>query len=148
MDALGMSRVAAYVLNELFQDMGNLAYRFNGDDAGLWTVAPPDRVVCHPQGLKCADVLIGWNDDGTVCDAYVVVQDIYRVVRSEHVGDFVPGEHGYAVNTVADWKDEVEPDLMVTMYLQDIEIPGLNAPRRMVPQTPTLRRVKVIGSLG
>ena len=145
--ALEMTRIAAYCLNELLQDMAAKAIRFNGDDSGMWTVDVPGRVVCHPGGHKAAELEFTWTDDGELTEVYIVVDDIYAVVRSQHVADFVPGDHGFTVDGRSDWKGTAFPDLVVSMHLAGVEIPGLNAPRRVVPQTPHLRKVKVHSSL-
>jgi hypothetical protein len=137
-DAVVVTRMAAAALNDMCSQLklGNLAHRFSGEDADEWNVLTLEHVVALKRGRKVAEVFM----EGPAYE--IIVEDVFQLIRDEHVRDFDPVQYEIYPNRVPDWKGETGPDLVV-----DWEVPeGLNVakgPRMPVPKDVRVRPIRV-----
>ena len=136
---LQIQRKAAFALNQLCNEMqlGSMALRFNGDDCAAWAVHGEHYAVALNRGRRAAEVII---EGSTVT---IVIEDIYRIIRGQHVSKFDPAEFGIRRNASTNIYGDKEPDIVATWELEQ-EIPGLELRHRPVPKVPRVRPVKVL----
>lgn len=151
-EVLRLSRIAAHVMTMLVREfgIGQQAEGFTGDDPDGWLVVSPSEVRCIVHNRCIAELRFNYHDSSPLpYSVNVLVPDCYHLIRSQHLREFDPSSHDIRVNSHRDWTGADQPDIDVTMELQDIEtaVPGFLLPRRYIPKRQQMRKIKVKGSL-
>ena len=147
-----LARISAWALNHLTReyDMGTLAHTFVGDRLGDWAegsghvkalINGKSVAECYPDTMVI---------NGTLPKTIgVLIPSIYGIIRPKALSNFDPELFNIYPNNTTNWMGDSPPDLEVNITIEDAEsmIPGLLGPMRVIPQQPTTRKPKVIGSI-
>jgi hypothetical protein len=140
--ALITRRKAAAAMNALANmvELGSLAVRFDGDADQDWSVHDKNFVVAIKDGQRVATVAF------TGDQVTIEVEDVYLLVRHNHLKEFDAYAKGFTICTERDFKgDKVRPDLCWTF--DQPPVMGLNLPKQPIERTIMSRNAKVIRSL-
>ena len=146
MDALKLTRQAAFAINSLCKNagLGNLAIRWNGDDTGQFIIRDAGDIRAISHGRIVANIAISEREG--ISYASIHVQDCFSLIRHQHLADFDPAAYGIEVKYSYDpITKEKDIDLSVSNWPLE-NLPDLG------PRMPPIRNVfktkpKVIGSL-
>ncbi len=116
MDILTASRVCSYALNTMCNQLGlgNLAHHFDGETLSEWAILFPEvRALRGGRGVASIELTDSLTKETPSFDLYIVVPDVYSLVRDKHVAEFRPEQYGLHINTLKDWLGVKQPDLIV-----------------------------------
>ena len=149
MEILTYTRACAYALNTMCQQLGlaNLAVGFDGDNLNDWAVLIPEvRILKNGRSVGSIEVTDSLSSGLPALDLYIVVGDVYNLIRDKHVSEFEPQEYGLVVNTARDWTGAKQPDLVVEWTVGMDEIRQGPA-RPYARQTGNWQHIQVIPSI-
>lgn len=127
--------------------MGNLAVSFDGDRLDEWAVLTPEvRILRNGRSIGAVELTDSYANGMPSLDLYIVVYDVYSLVRAKHVSEFYPEEYGLVINTARDWKGDKEPDLIVEWRVGLDELRQGPA-RPFSRQTGNWQNIKVVASI-
>lgn len=137
MEPLTASRICSYALNTMCTQLGlgNLAHHFDGESLSEWAILFPEvRALRGNRGVASIELSDSLTREVPSFDLYIVVPDVYSLIRDKHVAEFVPEAYGLHINTLKDWLGNKQPDLVVEWTVQMDEV-------RQGPARPTGRSV-------
>jgi hypothetical protein len=131
--------MAARAMNDIGKELalGNLAYRWDGDDPEQFVVNSPEDIRAIRNGRRVAEIVI-------TNEMAVVSVDFFDLIRDEYISDANPADYGVLMKIARDFKGDKEPDLIATMPI--VQYP--DTPRMVMPKQPQRRRFTIKGSLG
>ena len=135
-------RKAAWALSQLCNHigLGTLAERFDPEYPDEWLVYNAAQVHAMKNRKIVAEVML----DGDMVK--VIIPDIFRIVRQNHLSDFIPEEFGIQHRTTENFIGDEDPDLVADFALPDDKA-QFDGPPRPMPRHPRARTPNVIGSL-
>jgi len=133
-------RVAALCLNSLIKEtnIGSLAYRFDSEDPEAWMFVDDYFVKAVINNRTAATLQFI-----TANTIHLTVNNIFSIIRPQHIKDFNPPEHGITVNTKRNWRMDKEDDISIEWSIPD-EIPGLERPWVRPPRKKAKYTPKII----
>lgn len=144
--ALQAARIAAHALNLITGELGfgTYGHKFSGEYEEDWAQSVDSwRALIH--GRHVASVFIDRVEAPGLVS--VVVSNVYDLIRPNALGDFDPLAYGIELQEEVNWMGDKTPDLECDVVMTEIEIPGLDGPRRDLPRATLLRKPKCFGAL-
>jgi len=140
-ETLRDSRKAAYALNTVLSELElkSFAHKFQGDDLDAWSHEFP-HVKAIIDGKMVATVTL-------TSPMQVTINNIYDIIRTKALRDFDPREFGLIHITNKNWMGDTDNDLVCTVNITEVEIPGLDMPQQYIPQSERIRKPRYHGSL-
>lgn len=149
MDIVTATRVAAFALNTMTSQMGlgNLAVHFDGESLDEWAILLPEvRALKASRSVAFLELTEATRSGQPVVEVYIVIPDLYNLVRDKHLSEFDPQQYGLHPNYAKDWKGDKAHDLEVewTVGLDEIR---QGPPRPLYKSQMGSNRVRVVKSI-
>lgn len=140
---LQLCRTAAYVMNAVADELqlGNMGEKYQGDAVQDWLVVDLYTVYCLKNDHRVSELY--FDTEGGV---EVIVPDVYRMIRSEHLRAFNPDNHQIDVKAKRDFKGDTQPDLIIEWQIPE-DAPIYRGERVHIPPTTKQRKIRVKSSL-
>lgn len=112
-------------LNTMTQQLGlgNLAHHFDGEDTTQWAVLIPEvRILRNGRSVGSIEVTDSLSNGLPSLNLYIVIPDVYHLIRDKHISEFEPTQYGLHVNHAKNWLGEKEADIIVewTVSLDEV----------------------------
>ena len=141
--ALDLARKAAYVMNAIADELqlGNLGEKYQGDRPTDWAIHDRYTIMCLKHGRRVAELY--FEEDDTVT---VYIDDVYLMIRSEHIRSFNPEAFQIEVKDIPDYKGDTPPDLVIEWKIPP-NAPIYQGERAYIPTSTHKRQIRVKSSL-